>query len=117
MSAGLVIKPLSDVDEYVLWSLMAEGPIFVGTRREMLAFLGPAVDGQATVPRLDRADRTGTSSVLLDGGFGDYMIFQQRGIVDCSRLGKLSRLVLAGEYDAALDLCRPFDGEEAVRRG
>lgn len=114
---GPIIKPTPDDDRYVLWSSVAEGPVFVGTRADMLDHLGPGPTDNPTERRLKRADLAGTSRVDGEYGWGDFVIFEQRGIVDCSKLGELARAVLVDrDRDAALDLCRPLDGEESVRR-
>lgn len=118
MTSGLIIKPVADVDEYVVWSNIVEAPLFVGDRAAVLRHLGPGGgEGDSTGERLERADRDGTSSRIGDGCFGDYMIFEQRGYIDCPKLGELARLLVAGRRDEALDLCRPFEDEAEVRRG
>ncbi len=60
---------------------------------------------------------TGTSSIIGDGAFGDFMIFEQRGTIACSQLADLTRYLIANDLDSAYDLCEPFDDETEVRRG
>jgi hypothetical protein len=115
-SRGPIIRPSKDVDEYVVWSTIAEGPVFVGDRAAVLRFLGPGEAGYSTLARLHRAAVFGTSNLDRIGGWGDSLIYDQRGSIACARLGELARRVAAGDIDGALDLCEPFDGETEVRR-
>jgi hypothetical protein len=55
--------------------------------------------------------------MIDDGVFGDAMIFEQRGWIDCANLADLTRRLVAGDLQGAYDLCRPFEDETEVRRG
>lgn len=94
----IVIKAAPDRDLYVDWSTIVEAPAFIGTRTEMLAYLGRQehADHPMNDPngRLDRADATGTSAA------GDYSFFGA-----CAR----------GDLDACYALVDPFDREEVGR--
>lgn len=56
---AVVVKTAWDRNCYVLWSGIAEGPIFIGTREEMRRVL--LREGGSADERLDRADTEGTS--------------------------------------------------------
>jgi hypothetical protein len=70
-----ILKPRPDVDLYVEWSTVVDGPTFTGTRAEMLNMLVYEAFAQARVDaneRLDRADEKGTSA-HFGGLFGGMM--------------------------------------------
>jgi hypothetical protein len=118
MASGLIIKPDPDRDEYVAWSTIVEAPVCLGSADQLVAFFAEHEQHpeEKTRERLARADATGTSSMLGDGAFGDYMIFEQRGRIACSKLADLARCLIAEDLDGAYDLCEPFDDETEVRR-
>jgi hypothetical protein len=112
---GVIIKPNRDIDEYVVWSTMCERPHFVGSREEVHRFVGPGDPHNLTKGRLDRADEKGTSSFFGEGGYGEGLIFEQRGYIASERLAEFSKLVLDDKLQEALVLCEPFEDEKHVR--
>lgn len=117
---SIIIKPDRTRDEYVVWSTIVESPLCLGTADDVVAYFAehrrPEPEAE-TRDRIARADATGTSSHIGDGAFGDYMIFEQRGTIVCSKLADLTRRLIAEDLGGAYDLCKPFDDEVAVRRG
>lgn len=105
---GIIVKPRQADNVYVAWSTICEAPHFVGSRRKMLRKL-PGGYGESIEDRLKRADATGTSSILGEGEYGDSLIFEQRGTIDCQRLDVFSRLVLKGNLLDALRMCQPWE--------
>jgi hypothetical protein len=125
----ILIKPVPDRDEYVLWSTVVEAPLAWGDREEMLRELTvewrrdhgadvPPAGLTAPEKRLDRADKHGSSA--LDGLFrwdDDSLIYEQRGLL--ARVDLYRAAVLLGEDREAevWDLLTPFEDETEVRRG
>lgn len=119
MPGRLIIKPDQGRDEYVLWSTIVEAPLALGTAAQITEWLmhDQKEPVHVTRERIARADATGTSSVDGDGAFGDFMIFEQRGTIACSKLADLTRCLLNDNLDGAYDLCEPFDDKTEVVRG
>jgi hypothetical protein len=119
MASGLIIKPDPDRDEYVAWSTIVEAPVCLGSADDLVAFFADHNQDpeEKTRERIARADATGTSSMIGDGAFGDFMIFEQRGTIACSKLADLTRCLIANNLNGAYDLCEPFGDETEVRRG
>ena len=119
MAQGLILKPDPERDEYVVWSNIVEAPLALGTAEEIVQWLGlhDQAPADKSRERIARADATGTSSMIGDGAFGDYMIFEQRGTIACAKIAALTRCLINEDLDGALALCEPFDGETEVRRG
>jgi hypothetical protein len=110
-----IVKPDPGRDEYVEWSSIVESPTRVGSRADFLRELGVGELGNRTADRLDRADRTGTTSHLREGAWGDSLVFEQRGTIACARLGEFTHLLFDGDLQAALRLCEPFEDLDHVR--
>jgi hypothetical protein len=125
----ILIKPVRDRDEYVLWSTVVEAPIACGDREEMLAELleewhrdhrrdVPPAGLAAPERRLERADRYGSSA--LDGFFrwdDESLIYEQRGLLARKDL-YYAALLACDERDSEVwDLLTPFEDETEVRRG
>jgi hypothetical protein len=106
----LIVKAAPDRDLYVGWSNICDMPAGAWTREEALAYGFPR-------SRLDRADTTGTSSLINDGAWDDPgFIAEQRGWLRRERLGDYALLYCEGSHGAAFDLLEPLDGETEVRR-
>lgn len=106
----LIVKAAPERDLYVGWSNICDMPAGAWTREEALAYGFPR-------SRLDRADQTGTSSLINDGAWDDPgFIAEQRGWLRRDRLGDYALLWLDGAHQAAFDLLEPLDGETEVRR-
>jgi hypothetical protein len=106
----LIVKAAPDRDLYVGWSNICEMPAGAWTRGEALAYGFPR-------SRLDRADETGTSSLIRDGAWDDHgFVAEQRGWLRRDRLGDYALLWLDDRQDEAFDLLEPFEGETEVRR-
>jgi hypothetical protein len=70
-----IVKAAPDVDLYMEWSLVADGPTYVGNRVQMLSYLGRTDPGRlADTPesRLNRADADGTSTRHGPDGVGSW---------------------------------------------
>ena len=119
----IVIKPSPDRDEYVYWSTIVEAPIMWGDRAGMLAYLQEEHDNAPLVtsepgPRLDRADRYGSSA--LDGTFrwdDQELIYEQRGYLARKDLYRACLLLGEDRESEVWDLMTPFEDEAGVRRG
>lgn len=71
-----IIKPDRDVDGYVAWSSVTDGPIAWGDQKFVADYLRRWDGDEAAAPeRFERADRTGTS---MKDGEDD---FSQRGFL------------------------------------
>lgn len=108
----LLMKAAPDQDLYIGWSNVVEAPTGMWTRAEALAYGFPR-------SRLDRADRTGTSSMVPGSGQWDDIGFvaEQRGWLRRDRIADYAQALFAGDNEAAWDLLEPFEGETEVRRG
>lgn len=108
----IIVKAAPDRDLYVGWSNVVEAPTGMWTRAEALAYGFPR-------SRLDRADRTGTSSMVPGSGQWDDIGFiaEQRGWLQRDRIADYAQALFAGDENAAWDLLEPFEGETEVRRG
>lgn len=101
----LIVKPDRDRDLYVGWSNVCEMPAGAWTRAEALAYGFPP-------SRLDRADKTGTSSHGGDGSWDDAgFVAEQRGWLKRERLGDYAVAYLHGDREAAYALLEPFDSD------
>lgn len=106
----LIVKAAPDRDLYVGWSTICEMPAGVWSRETALEYGFPK-------SRLDRADATGTSSLIKDGAWDDTgWIAEQRGWLRRDRIGDYAVEYLHGDRQAAYDLLEPLDGETEVRR-
>ncbi|MFC7909031.1 hypothetical protein [Streptomyces nigra] len=103
----LIVKPDRDKDQYVGWSNICEMPAGVWSRETALEYGFPP-------SRLDRADKTGTSSHIGDGGWDDKgFVAEQRGWLRRELLGDYAVEYLLGDREAAFALLEPFDSEPA----
>lgn len=122
-----VMKEAPDINFYVEWSSVVEAPTFGGTRDEMFAHLRTKPHAADNTPemRLDRCDKTGTTSLwvgeagMLDryaeeGAWNDgAFIYAQQGLVARRDVFVLTRRLLAdGDADVS-DLLRPFEDSSA----
>lgn len=107
---ALLVKLAHEIDFYIAWSESTESPEWYGTRVE-------AGERGYSEERIDRADRTGSSSYP---GFCRWnhatLIAEQRGVLPRRYLRAYTLLYDAGEMQAAFDLLDPFDDETPVRR-
>jgi len=108
----IIVKAAPDRDLYIGWSNVVEAPTGMWTRAEALAYGFPR-------SRLDRADRTGTSSMVPGSGQWDDhgFIAEQRGWLRRDRIADYAQALAADNNEAAWDLLEPFDDETEVRRG
>lgn len=108
----ILVKAAPDRDLYIGWSNVVEAPTGIWTRAEAEAYGFPP-------SRLDRADRTGTSSMVPGSGQWDDIGFiaEQRGWLRRDRIADYAQALLADNENAAWDLLEPFEGETEVRRG
>lgn len=108
----IIVKAAPDRDLYIGWSNVVEAPTGMWTRAEALAYGFPR-------SRLDRADRTGTSSMVPGSGQWDDIGFvaEQRGWLRRDRIADYAQALFAGDENAAWDLLEPFEDETEVRRG
>jgi hypothetical protein len=115
----LIIKPDPSRNEYVAWSTIVESPLCIGDADDIVVFLAQQYHSPESEARkrIARADATGTSSHDDEGAFGDFLIFEQRGTIDCAKLADLTRCLIADDLDGAYDLCKPFDDSAEVWRG
>lgn len=119
---ALLIKQSPDEDFYIAWSESLEAPLWAGTREQAAAY-------GYTVERIERADRTGTSSqpfldlectrpwkpfYAWDDAQGP--IAEQRGFLPRRYMRAYALLYLAGHVQAAFDLLEPLGDGEPVRR-
>lgn len=101
----LIVKPARDKDQYVGWSNTCEMPAGVWSRETALEYGFPP-------SRLDRADETGTSSLIGDGGWADKgFVAEQRGWLRRELLGDYAVEYLLGDRVAAYALLEPFGDE------
>jgi hypothetical protein len=107
-----IVKASPIRDLYIGWSSIVEAPTGMWTRAEALAYGFPR-------SRLDRADRTGTSSMVPGSGQWDDtgFIAEQRGWLRRDRIADYAQALFADDENAAWDLLEPFEGETEVRRG
>lgn len=108
---ALLLKCRKDEDFYVAWSEEAQAPVWYGTAAE-------ARKEGYTGERIDRADRTGTSSFP---GFYRWdarsLIAEQRGVLPRRFLRAYALLYDFDYMQAAFDLLEPFEDGTGVRRG
>ncbi|KJK40251.1 hypothetical protein UK15_07835 [Streptomyces variegatus] len=103
----LLIKAAPDRDQYVGWSTSCDMPAGVWSRETALEYGFPA-------SRLDRADRTGTSSHIGDGAWDDKgFIAEQRGWLRRDLMGDYAVEYLLGDREAAYALLEPLDSGPA----
>jgi hypothetical protein len=113
VSAG-IFKASRDLNLFCEWSSVCDGPTFVGTRAEMLAY-------GITPDRLDRACKTGTSYLDSDHGSFDsnglLMLNggQSHGWLPRNRLPAYLCALLADETGELADrLLEPLEDDEAI---
>lgn len=119
--AYVIIKPVQDRDEYVIWDTEFEHFAAAADRAEIaddMRAIHP--DGPAVEPRLARADANGSSA--LGGwwfGFWDHdaLIFEQRGFLPRKHLYHAALLQFDGRDDDVWDLLEPLEDGMEVRRG
>jgi len=128
-----IYREAPDVDYYVAWSSVVDGPAFTGNREEMLAHLQQEADPylREDAPhhperRMERADATGTSSLWVqnegmrdkfpeDGSWEDNtFIYHQQGVLTRANL-----FVLCHRFDVnpgadVSDLLGPFDDDPSI---
>ncbi len=121
-----VLRCEPDGDLYCVWSTVVEAPTAIGSRSDMVAHLTrqtPAgyqpIAGNTPEARVARADRTGSSALWPSegdpfGGWGDSLIYEQRGILPREKLGALCAIVGTDPYDeaAAVALLTPFEDDD-----
>lgn len=87
---SVVIKPVRDRDEYVIWSTVTESPHAFGGFEKMTALLVGGIRGggfERSQPVLARADQYGTSDFAGWGGWGtDAFIYHQAGLLPRARM-------------------------------
>lgn len=103
---------------YLIWSDIVEAPLCGGTRAQVAAFLigRGATTGDEVEERMARADVAGTSALwptpwrpYLGWQDVDGTIYEQEGYCPRSRLGELTRRLLAGGNADVSDLLVPFE--------
>jgi hypothetical protein len=115
-----IVKAAPDVDLYMEWSLVADGPTYVGNRVQMLSYLGRTDPGRlADTPesRLNRADADGTSTRHGPDGVGSWddsglVVMGQRGWLPRERFPEFMRLYHEVSERAAYGLLESFASEE-----
>ncbi|CAL9349205.1 hypothetical protein SUDANB1_00426 [Streptomyces sp. enrichment culture] len=101
----LIVKPHRDKDQYVGWSNVCDMPAGVWSRETAIEYGFPP-------SRLDRADDTGSSSLIGDGAWDDKgFVAEQRGWLRRERLGDYAVEYLHGDREAAYALLEPFERE------
>ncbi|MFI9824450.1 hypothetical protein ACIHFC_28960 [Streptomyces sp. NPDC052013] len=101
----LIVKAARDQDLYVGWSNVCEAPAGVWSKESALEYGFPA-------SRLDRADQTGTSSLIGDGAWDDKgFIAEQRGWLRRDLIGDYAIEYLHGDRAAAYALLEPLDSD------
>ena len=115
-----LLRAARDDDTYVAWSTIVDGPTFVGDESQALRWLQtqrkcqePCCYQTQVLDRLDRARRTGTSS--LDGfhGYDDHgMIVEQIGVLPRSALGPFAVDYRDGDEDDWMPYLQPFEDDE-----
>jgi hypothetical protein len=99
-----LIKPVKGDDLYVLWVGSADGPAWVGTRAEAVAY-------GVTESKVRRADAAGTSA--RDGGHdwdSTGVIADQVGYLPRHLIGPYAKAVAGGECNAeSVKFLEPFD--------
>lgn len=105
---GLVLRTRPDADLYVIWSVRADGPMWIGPEAELVEVLGAE-----HADRLDRARVTGTSSALGEGGW-DYSGFvaDQLGWLPRARLHDYIVAYQSEDADATRALLDPFETDD-----
>lgn len=120
---GVVIKVSPEADLYVDWSVIAEGPMFLGNREQMFwrltthgTLLASPDSPEEAKARLARADATGTSCPPdeydnpAEGpsfGWGDKRWLADQRWLMRADLEAYARAHLAGRYDDAQALTEP----------
>lgn len=112
----IIIKVSPDVDRYVEWSTVLDGPTAIGTRADMLREIMATNDQPAgdIEKRLRRADMTGTSAVGTFELFGSWsdtgFVVENRGWLPRAKLGEFLDLYDLDEDDnsAAYRLLEPL---------
>lgn len=117
----VIIKPIRDRDEYVIWNTEYENFAAAGGRAEIaddMRAIHP--DGPPVEPRIARADRCGSSAM---GGwrFGQWhygqIIYEQRGYLFRRDLYRAALLQFDGRHEEVWDLLEPLEEGMEVRRG
>lgn len=104
---GLILRTSPDRDQYIVWSNIADGPTYVGTRADLLGLAG-CNEVDAVEQRIARADRTGSSSHLGVGSYADPgMIYDDRGWILRSDLAAFADAIAADDQVAADALITP----------
>jgi hypothetical protein len=128
---SFIYKEAPDVDYYVEWSTVADGPGFRGNREEMLEHAQQGSDPwlREDAPhhperRLERADETGTSSLWVEvagmrdrypeeGSWeDDSYIYNQRGTLTRARMFELCHRLDKDQNADVTDLLEPFETED-----
>lgn len=106
-------------DEYVGWSDVVEAPVFVGDESVALRWLQdqkrcsePCCYQKQVLDRLERARRTGTSSLNGFYEWGNDLIAEQRGFLPRECVGLYARALLVDDNrDEADSYLQPFEDE------
>lgn len=125
----IIIKPVPERDEYVIWSTEEEFPIACGTRAEMLEYLGGDLQAgecptcrrfisvqDTPEARLRRTDLNGSSDLSHRFGWWDdgEFLYRQRGMLNREDLVRACQLVCDGRGDEVAALLDPLGAGEDV---
>lgn len=103
----MILRTRPDRDQYIVWSNIAGGPTYVGTRADLLGLAG-CNEVDAVEQRIARADRNGSSSYLRDGWYADHgLLYDDRGWILRSDLAAFADAIAAGDQVAADALITP----------
>ncbi len=120
-----VIKPVREVNEYVVWSSNTDAPLFVGDQGDLIAWLRFEYRDRSPEwirEHIARADEHGSTD-----GLGLYCwtrnteedrwaTYDNRGEVRCADMGTLTRAAWAGDWETVIGLLEPFEDGHDHRR-